>query len=367
MSPLFEPFTSRGLTLPNRVAMAPMTRNFAVDGIPGPGIVDYYRRRAEGEVGLILSEGTVIDRPEARNDPGIPFFHGEEALAGWADVLAAVHDAGGRIAPQIWHTGLTRPQFPDRPRPGEPEGPSGLFRPGEPYGKAMSEEDVADTVDAFVRAAADAVRLGFDCVEFHGAHGYLIDQFFWDGTNQRSDKWGGDTLAERTRFAAEILRQTRAAIGDVPIILRISQWNQQDYKRRLAPTPDALEAWVAPLVEAGADILHCSQRRFWEPEFPEIDGEKGLNLAGWVKKLAGVPTISVGSVALDGDFFGTFSGQDTRATDLGDLEARMERGEFDLIAVGRALIANPDWVQKVRDGRMDELDGYRTEQLAELI
>lgn len=345
MSVLFEPFTVRGLTLKNRVVMAPMTRNFSPDGVPGADVAEYYRKRAEGEVGLIVTEGTVVDRPEARNEPNIPFFHGEEALGGWKNVVEQVHAEGGKIAPQIWHTGLVREQIKDRPRPGEPEGPSGLYLPGKPYGKAMTEEDVADAVDAFVRASVDAVRLGFDCIEFHGAHGYLIDQFFWGGTNVRSDKWGGQSLPERTKFATEILRLTREAVGDVPIILRISQWNQQDFTRRLAPTPGELEAWVAPLVDAGADIIHCSQRRFWEPEFPELDGEKGLNFAGWVKKLAGVPTISVGSVALDDDFFGTFMGQETHATDLGDLEQRMERGEFDLIAVGRALIANPDWVK----------------------
>jgi len=366
-SPLFVPFKIRNLTLPNRVVMAPMTRNFSPHGVPGADVVEYYRKRAEGEVGLIVTEGTVVGRPEAANDPNIPHFHGEQALAGWQSVVDAVHGADGKIAPQIWHTGLVREQVKDRPRKGEPEGPSGLYRPDNPYGKAMTEEDIADTVGEFVASAKAAVDLGFDCIEFHGAHGYLIDQFFWGGTNVRSDRWGGSSLPERTRFAAEILRQTRAAIGDIPIILRISQWNQQDYTRRLAPTPDELAAWTAPLVEAGADILHCSQRRFWEPEFPEIDGEKGLNFAGWVKKLTGVPTISVGSVALDSDFFGSFSGQVTAATDLGDLEARMDRGEFDLIAVGRALIANPDWAKKVREGRLDELVGYRTEHLYELV
>ena len=367
MSPLLQPFTIRNLTIPNRVVMAPMTRNFAPDGVPGESNAEYYRKRAAGEVGLIVTEGTGIDRPESRNDPGIPKFHGEQPLEGWGGVVEAVHGEGGLIAPQIWHTGGVREQKPDRPRPGEAEGPSGLFKPDEPYGKAMSEEDVEDTVAAYVSAAEDAVKLGFDAIEFHGAHGYLIDQFFWDGTNQRADKWGGATLADRTAFAAEILKRARKAVGDIPIILRISQWNQQDYSRRLATTPDELEAWTTPLIEAGADILHCSQRRFWEPEFPEIDGEKGLNFAGWVKKLTGVPTISVGSVALDGDFFGTFAGKTSTATGLGDLEERMDRGEFDMIAVGRALIANPDWVVKVREGRLDELDGYATEQLGELV
>ncbi|ANU07830.1 NADH:flavin oxidoreductase [Paraurantiacibacter namhicola] len=367
-SPLFNEFSVRGLTLPNRIVMAPMTRNFAPGGVPGAHNAEYYRKRAEGGTGLILTEGTVVDRPEAANHPAIPHFHGEQALAGWQEVVEAVHGAGGKIAPQIWHTGAVKAQRPDAPRPGEPEGPSGLFKPDEPNGKAMTEEDVEDTVAAFVSAAKDAQRLGFDTIEFHGAHGYLIDQFFWDGTNQREDRWGGDSLTARTAFATEILKRTRAAVAeDMPIILRISQWNQQDYTRRLATTPDELEAWVAPLVDAGADVLHCSQRRFWEPEFPELDGEKGLNFAGWVKKLAGVPTISVGSVALDGDFFSTFKGEAMAPTDLGDLEERMDRGEFDLIAVGRALIANPDWANMVREGRVADLQGYRAEQLGELV
>ncbi len=155
----------------------------------------------------------------------------------------------------------------------------------------------------FARAAADAKRLGFDMVELHGAHGYLIDQFFWSGTNERTDRYGGATLKERARFAAEVVAAVRAAVGpDLPVSLRVSQWKQQDYAVRLAETPDAMADWLVPLVEAGANLLHCSQRRFWEPEFPEIDGENGLNFAGWAKKLTGAATISVGSVSLSNDF-----------------------------------------------------------------
>ncbi|WP_271078046.1 NADH:flavin oxidoreductase [Aurantiacibacter sp. MUD61] len=367
MSALFQPITIRNLTLKNRIAMAPMTRNFSADGVPGADVAEYYRKRAEGEVGLIITEGTGVDRPESRNEPNIPRFHGDDALSGWRNVVEAVHGEGGAIAPQLWHTGLVKEQFPDRPRPGTAEGPSGLYKEDKPYGRAMSEEDVADAVAAFVRASKDAVELGFDSIEFHGAHGYLIDQFFWGVTNVREDNWGGDTLAERTRFAAEIIRQTREAVGDIPLIIRISQWNQQDYTRRLATTPDALEAWVTPLVDAGADVLHCSQRRFWEPEFPELDGESGLNFAGWVKKLGGVPTITVGSVGLDADFFGAFTGQETQSTDLRDLEERLDRGEFDMVAVGRALISNPHWAQHIRKGEWDRLEGYNTDHLKQLV
>ncbi|MCJ2184928.1 NADH:flavin oxidoreductase [Novosphingobium sp. 1949] len=364
---LFRPLAIGPLELPNRIVMAPMTRSFAENGIVGPAQEAYYARRAQGGVGLILSEGTVVDRPASRNEPGIPFFHGEAALAGWKGVIDAVHAAGGRMGPQIWHTGATRGMSgwePDAPV----ESPSGLNAPGEPRGRAMSEEDIADTVAAFAQAAADAKRLGFDTVEIHGAHGYLIDQFFWGGTNLREDRYGGATIGERSRMAAEVVAAVRAAIGpDFPLIIRISQWKQQDYAARLATTPDEMTAWLQPLVEAGANVLHCSQRRFWEPEFPELDGEQGLNFAGWAKKLTGATTISVGSVSLSGEFLAAFGGETSKATGLEQLTHRMERDEFDLIAVGRALISNPDWVAKVRDGATDGLKGFDPAALAELV
>jgi 2,4-dienoyl-CoA reductase-like NADH-dependent reductase (Old Yellow Enzyme family) len=354
---LFQPFTSPKLALKNRVVMAPMTRNMSPDGVPGADNAAYYRRRAEGQVGLILTEGTVVDRPASRNLPHIPFFHGEAALAGWGQVADAVHAAGGKIAPQLWHTGGTSaaPDFVQPPL----DTPSGLNKPDEIVGEPMSEEAIADTVAAFARAAKDAQALGFDTVEIHGAHGYLIDQFFWSGTNQRNDRWGGATIAERSRFAAEVVAAIRAEVGaDYPIILRLSQWKQQDYAARLANTPAEMEQWLAPLAAAGVDIFHCSQRRFWDAEFPEIDGELGLNFAGWAKKITGQPTISVGSVGLTGDFFGAFQGQSSPVAGLDQLVARMEREEFDLIAVGRVLLSDADWAAKVQGNRVDELQGF---------
>jgi 2,4-dienoyl-CoA reductase-like NADH-dependent reductase (Old Yellow Enzyme family) len=356
-SVLFQPFTSPKLDLPNRIVMAPMTRNMAPGGVPQQANADYYARRAAGGVGLILSEGTVVNRPSSRNLPHIPLFHGHEPLGGWKGVIDAVHGAGGKMGPQLWHTGGTTadPAFERAAL----DTPSGLNGPSDKVGEPMSEEDIADTVAAFASAAADSKALGFDTLELHGAHGYLIDQFFWADTNTRTDRFGGATLAERSRFAAEVVAATREAVGpDYPILLRVSQWKQQDYAARLAPTPEEMEQWLGPLVAAGVDILHCSQRRFWEPEFPEVDGENGLNFAGWAKKLTGAPTISVGSVGLSGDFFGAFQGQGSEAASLEGLVERMEKGEFDLVAVGRALLSDPHWVDKVREGRREELGPF---------
>jgi 2,4-dienoyl-CoA reductase-like NADH-dependent reductase (Old Yellow Enzyme family) len=365
---LFRPFTVGSLDLPNRIVMAPMTRAFAAGGVPGAIQETYYRRRAAGGVGLILSEGTVVDRPASRNDPGIPFFHGQHALAGWQGVIDAVHTAGGRMGPQLWHTGAVKSFLTDWVPDVAVESPSGYDAPQVPRGEAMSEEAIADTVAAFARAAADAKRLGFDTVELHGAHGYLIDQFFWSGTNLRDDRYGGATIGERARFAGEVIAAVRAAVGpDYPIIIRLSQWKQQDYTARLAETPDLMASWLQPLVEAGANVLHCSQRRFWEPEFPEIDGETGLNFAGWAKKLTGAATISVGSVGLSGDFMAAFGGEGSTSVGLDQLIERMERDEFDLIAVGRALISDAEWVTHVRNGDAARLKGFEASALGELV
>lgn len=365
---LFQPLRIKSLLLKNRIVMAPMTRSFAPSGVPGENVAAYYRRRAEADVGLILSEGTVIDRPAARNDPNVPFFHGKEALAGWQRVINEVHAAGGKMGPQLWHVGAVASFQTDWVPDVAVESPSGLAAPDTPRGEIMSDEAIADTLAAYARAAAQAKLLGFDTFEIHGAHGYLIDQFFWPGTNRRTDGFGGATIKERARFAAEVLKEMRAAVGpDYPIILRVSQWKQQDYAARLATSPDAMADWLQPLVEAGADVLHCSQRRFWEPEFPEQDGENGLNFAGWAKKLTGAATISVGSVGLSGDFIGSFSGQSASPVGLDNLVGRLERNEFDLIAVGRALITDPRWAAKVRTGDTDKMADFSPAALGELF
>jgi len=346
---LFQPFVSKKLTLSNRIVMAPMTRSFSPGGVPGANVADYYARRAEGDVGLIVTEGTVIDRPGAANDSAVPLFHGEAALEGWARVVEAVHAKGGKIAPQLWHVGSAiNPLNRDETHA---ESPSGLYKPGRPYGHEMSVADIDAAIAAFASAARDAKRLGFDSVELHGAHGYLIDQFQWDGTNQRDDIWGTD----RSRFACEVVRAVRAAIGpEFPLILRLSQWKQQDYETRLAASPQAMADWLSPLADAGVDIFHCSQRRFWEPEFAnDATGNAHLNFAGWAKKLTGLPTITVGSVGLSGEFIAGFGGEASEPTSIDGLITRLEADEFDLVAVGRALIVDQDWAVKVRTGRHD--------------
>lgn len=292
----------------------------------------------------------------------MPVFHGE-ALPQWKTVVDEVHAAGGLIAPQIWHVGSARGQGADWEPLGQVDSPSGLVMPGKRKYEPMTEEDIADTIAAFGRSARAARELGFDAAEIHSAHGYLIDQFYWGGLNAREDRWGGPTIKERARFGVEVVKAVREGLGpDMPLIIRLSQWKQQDYAARIAETPDEMADRLLPLSDAGVDVFHCSLRRFWEPEFEGSD----LNFAGWAKVITRKPTISVGSVGLDGEFIAAFGGAGSRPASLDGLIQRMERDEFDLIAVGRALLADPHWVQKIRDGRQDELTDFDRSHMAVL-
>ncbi|OEC37432.1 2,4-dienoyl-CoA reductase [Pseudomonas cuatrocienegasensis] len=362
---LFQPFSLGALTLPTRVVMAPMTRSFSPGGVPNAKVVEYYRRRAAAGVGLIVTEGTTVGHKAANGYPNVPRFYGEDALAGWKQVVEAVHAEGGKIVPQLWHVGNVRKlgTEPDASVPGY--GPCEKLKDGQVVVHGMSKADIDEVIAAFAQAAKDAQAIGMDGVEIHGAHGYLVDQFFWAGSNQRTDEYGGD-LAQRSRFAIELVRAVRAAVGpDFPIILRFSQWKQQDYSARLVETPEALGAFLKPLADAGVDIFHCSTRRFWEPEFEGSD----LNLAGWTRKLTGKPTITVGSVGLDGEFLQFMVNTDKVAepASLENLLERLNREEFDLVAVGRALLVDPDWAVKVRDGREQDIKPFSREALMTLV
>ena len=364
-APLFEPFRLGPLELPSRVVMAPMTRSFCPNGVPGDDVVAYYRRRAAAGVGLIVTEGTTVDHPAASGYAAVPRFHGADALAGWKRVVDAVHAAGAKIVPQLWHVGNIR-RGANLPNPEVPAyGPSEKSKDGRILVHEMTHQDIRDVISAFARAAADAKAIGMDGVEIHGAHGYLVDQFFWEGSNRRNDEYGGD-FARRSRFATELVQAVRAAVGPgFPIIFRFSQWKQQDYSARLAPTPELLGAFLKPLCEAGVDIFHCSTRRFWEPEF---EGST-LNLAGWTRRLTGKPTITVGSVGLDGEFVQFMAETDKIARPAGieGLLERLRQREFDLVAVGRALLSDPDWALKVREGRQDDILPFSREALKTLV
>lgn len=367
---LFEPFAAGGLTLSSRIVMAPMGRAHAPQGIADARYADYFRKRIEGGTGLIITGATAIGHDLADYDGTGPLFHGDASLAAWSEIVAAVHAAGGKIIPQLWHTGMAR--VTERFASSDAIGPSGLalgdLESGQPSGRVMSPRDLEEVRQAYAAAARTAKALGFDGIEIHAGHGFLLDQFLWDATNRRTDDYGG-SAEKRARFPAEVVAACREAVGpDFPILMRISQFKIEAYDARIADDPEELAALVRPLAEAGVDIFHCSQREVWAPAF----AGSTLNLAGWVRQLTGKPTIAVGSVGLGGLFTEEEAAQPTASlprTALGHLDAvcaMMDRGEFDLLAVGRSLLADADWAQKVREHRDADIHDLTLAALTEI-
>ncbi len=347
---LFAPISVAGLTLRNAFVMAPMTRSHSPDGIPTAENSAYYRRRAAGGVGLIVTEGILVDHPSAGHDPDVPRLT-DEAAAGWHHVVDAVHAEGSSIVAQLWHMGSQR-DSPD----GHPAWtPSGIDEHGRPNSHAVTTAEVDVLIGAYADAARAAHRVGFDGVEVHAAHGYLLDEFLWAATNRRTDRYGG-SRRNRARIVADIVAAVRAATGPTfPVVVRFSQFKERAFEARLADTPDELAELLRPLVDAGADMFHASQRRFWDPAF---DGSP-LNLAGWAKSITDRPSITVGSVGLSQSASRMVSPQEAHS--IAALAARHADGEFDLAAVGRALLGNPEWVRLVATGRTADVVDYRKE------
>jgi 2,4-dienoyl-CoA reductase-like NADH-dependent reductase (Old Yellow Enzyme family) len=211
----------------------------------------------------------------------------------------------------------------------------------------MRGTDFQEILDAYGESARTAVRAGFDAVEIHAAHGYLLDEFLWPLTNRRTDRYGGDARARAT-FPAEVVRAVKAELpASMPLIVRFSQFKERDYAARIAETPAELATILESFAAAGADVLHASQRRFWEPVF----AGHHENLAGWAKRITGLPSITVGSVGLTRAFL--------TSPELDDLLKRRANDEFDLVAVGRILLGNPAWARLAAEGRLAEIRDYR--------
>ena len=357
VTPLFNPVSVAGLKLRNRLVMAPMTRQFSPDGIPGDDVAAYYARRA-ASLGLLITEGTYVDEGSGGSSR-VPRFFGGRPLAGWRKVADAVHAEGGAIFPQLWHTGATRKPgsgpFPDAPV----ISPSGVNASGAVVGEQATARQLEAVVAAYARAAAAARDAGFDGIELHGAHGYLLDQFHWPHTNRRADSYGGD-IRGRVRFSYQVAAAVREAVGpDFPVAFRFSQWKGGHYDARIAEDPGELAAFLAPLADAGVSMFHVSTRRYWLPAF---DGDS-RTLAGWTRHLTGLPVIAVGSVGVAAPFLGVSDDGKSPAArqsslTLAPLVDLLTKGEFDLVALGRAVLADPYWGDKVANGRLAEIRPY---------
>jgi len=371
-SPLFTPFQLGKFTLPNRFIFPPMGLEVCEGGVPSDEAAEYYARRAEGGASLVITEGVYIDHPSSGDNPLLGRFHGQDAFEGWRNVATKVHARGGICVPELWHVGLIF-SGPDalagkevafRPELGQVS-PSGFIAPGTQVCDGMTQGQIDEVIAAYARGTAKAVELGFDGIELHGAHGYVIDQFLWKELNHRTDKYGGSPRA-RGQFAAEVVKACRAELEPgMPLIVRTSFWKMVDFNARLADTPQELEELFAPMVEAGVDLFDCSQRRFWEPAFAD---QGDMNLAGWVKKVTGVPTCTIGSIGLDSDFFTNLADGKQSEIDTGHLDElmrRFNRGDFDFVAVGRAMIAEPDWPKLVQAGKLDQLKPFSPSLMAD--
>ena len=330
---LFEPASVRGLRLRNRIVMAPMTRNRAVDGnVPNALMAEYYAQRASA--GLIITEGT-SPSPNGLGYARIAGLFNEAQVAGWRKVTEAVHARGGRIVVQLMHTGRVGQQA-NLPAGAEVLGPTGAALPGEvhtdsrgvqPYStpRAMDASDIARAIGEYGEAARLAVAAGFDGVEMHAANGYLIEQFLNANVNTRSDEWGGSAAA-RNRFALEVIRVASALIGPDRVGVRLSPYGVFNATGAF----DGLEAQYLGLVR-------------------ELSAIGLLYVHVLDHSAMGAPAVPVAfkralRAAFDGPFIlaGGF--------DAHTAEVALQAGDADLIAFGRPMLANPDLVERMRRG-----------------
>lgn len=324
MATLFDPIVLGDLELPNRIVMAPLTRCRADEGrVPNALMAEYYAQRADA--GLILSEATAVT-PMGVGYPDTPGIWSDDQVRGWSNVTKAVHAAGGRIFLQLWHVGrISDPLYLNGELPVAPsaiaaEGHVSLVRPKRPYvtPRALDTEEIADIVEAYRQGAERAKAAGFDGVEIHGANGYLLDQFLQDSTNKRTDRYGG-SIENRARLLLEV---TDAAI---------SVWGAQRVGVHLAPRADSHDMGDSNRLETFSHVARELGKRgiaFICAREAQADDSIGVAL----KKAFGGPYIANEKFTLD------------------SANAILAKGDADAVAFGVPFIANPDLVERLRQG-----------------
>lgn len=357
---LFSPYRLKTIELRNRFVVPSMQRWRCRDGRPTSAVAAYYGARAAGGFAIVNSEAVAIDHPSACGKASalrlIP-----DTRDAWRTCVDAVTRQGAHMLMQLWHQGAMRvvdegDALPSVLREAPTLSPSGLVLGERAAGRSATVRELADIRDAYVRSALIAQEIGAAGVEVHGGHGFLLDQFLWAATNLRVDEYGGADIAARARFPVEVVQAIRQAVGpDFIISFRFSQWKELDYSARIVASPGELERMLQVLLAAGVDMFNVSTRRFYKPEWPDSD----MGLAGWTKRLSGAPVVAVGGVGVSNDVLEAMKGgaptrNDVEAS-LRALVIRFRQGEFDLVAVGRASLADGDWVSKVADGRFDEI------------
>ncbi|MGO9360063.1 MAG: alkene reductase [Xanthobacteraceae bacterium] len=328
---LFEPYKLGAITLPNRAVMAPLTRNRAVAGfVPNPLAVEYYAQRASA--GLLITEASQVSQ-QGQGYQDTPGIYSKEQIAGWRKVTDEVHKRGGRIFIQLWHVGrISHTEL--QPGTGAPVAPSAITAKTKTFvgGKftdvsaprALELSEIPGIVDSFRKAAANAIEAGFDGVEIHGANGYLLDQFAKDGTNKRTDAYGG-SIENRARLMLEVTEAVVKQIGAERTGIRISP---------VTPANDVSDSNPQPLFDYIVERLNALKLVY----IHVIEGATGgpRDIAPFDYK------------ALRSRFKGAYIANNGYTLDLANKVLAAD--EADLIAFGKLFIANPDLVQRLKKG-----------------
>jgi len=330
MTSLFEPYALGTLTLANRIVMAPLTRNRAGAGnVPTDLMAEYYRQRADA--GLIVAEATQVC-PEGQGYESTPGIHSAEQLAGWKKVTAAVHGRGGRIFLQLWHVGRVS-HVSLQPGGKAPVAPSAIRAKTKTFvggqfidvsePRALELDELPGIVDAYRRGAANAIAAGFDGVELHGANGYLLDQFLRDGTNKRTDAYGG-SIENRARLMLQAAAAVAQEIGANRTGIRLSPVTPANDASDSDPQP-VFNYTVEQLDRLGLVYIHLIEGATGG----DRDFDKGFDYA-----------------ALRRRFRNTWIANNGYTPEMA--QAALDEKRADLIAFGRPFISNPDLVERLR-------------------
>ncbi|WP_267904524.1 NADH:flavin oxidoreductase [Pseudomonas viridiflava] len=342
---ILTPFDMGHLQLRNRLALAPMTRVSATEtGNATHDMAKYYERFAKGGFALVITEGIYTDRRFSQGYRFQPGLTDQPQALAWRPVVDAVHRHESAVIAQIMHAGALSQanRFTDGTA-----GPSGVRPKGEQMAfyrgdgkyrvpRAMSDEDIADAIEGFAQAAKLAVETaGFDGVEIHAANGYLLDQFLTDYSNQRSDGWGGD-IRQRLRLTLEVVAEVKKVVGRSPVGVRISQGKVNDFQHKWVEGEKGAETVFGSLSDSGVDFLHVTEYEAWQPAFPDND----VSLLALARRYApDVVLIANGGLH-----------------DPEKAEQVLQSGA-DMVAVGKAALANPDLAQRMSERRaLDDFD-----------
>ena len=332
MPDLFSPINLGKIELANRIVMSSLTRNRAGAGnVPTDLVAEYYRQRASA--GLILTEASPIC-PEGHGYPRTPGIHSPEQIEGWKKVTKAVHDAGGKIAIQLWHVG--RISHPDlQPGGALPVAPSAIRPAGQAVTytgmkdfvtpRALEVSEIGTLVETYAKAAQNAMQAGFDGVEVHAGNGYLLDQFLRSSSNQRSDRYGG-SAENRARFLLEVMDAVCSAIGNGKVGVRLSP---------VTSFNDMADENPQGTFEHVVNALNRFDLAFLDL----LQGTGGAPREAWLPfDYARLRTLYKGNMVLNNGY------------DYASAAHEIESGAADAIAFGRLILANPDLVDRFRAG-----------------